>query len=116
MSTSADARRRPSLWSYISFSSTPRRRSTSLPTRNNNDPYEKEDRHRGNAWARSPVGIVEKLKEAWMTQGQRSRYLKTGGVLAFFVLLLFLFTSRDSTGVRDLVKGMAPLVIDLIKA
>lgn len=51
-----------------------------------------------------------------MTQSQRSRYLKTGGLIAFFVLLLVLFTSRESTGVRDLVKGMGSLLIDLIKA
>lgn len=116
MSTSADTRRRPTLWSYISFSSAPRRRSTSLPIRNNNDPYEKEDRHRSNAWGGSPVGTVEKLKEAWMTQSQRSRYLKSGGLIVFFVLLFFFFTSRDSTGVRDLVKGMGPLLIELYKA
>lgn len=46
-----------------------------------------------------------------MTQSQRSRYLKTGGLLAFLVLLLFLFTSRDSAGVRDLVKGRCFLAL-----
>ena len=40
-----------------------------------------------------------------MTGGQRARLLKTGGVIAFIVLLLYLFTSRDSAGVRDIVKG-----------
>lgn len=41
-----------------------------------------------------------------MTGGQRARLLKTGGVIAFVVLLLYLFTSRDGAGVRDVVQGM----------
>lgn len=41
-----------------------------------------------------------------MTGGQRARLLKTGGVIAFVVLLLYLFTSRDGAGVGDMVKGM----------
>lgn len=41
-----------------------------------------------------------------MTGGQRARLLKTGGVIAFVVLLLYLFTSRDGAGVRDMVKSM----------
>ena len=40
-----------------------------------------------------------------MTGGQRARLLKIGGVIAFVVLLLYLFTSRDGAGVRDIVKG-----------
>lgn len=42
-----------------------------------------------------------------MTGGQRARLLKTGGAIAFVVLLLYLFTSRDGAGVRDMVKGMS---------
>lgn len=106
MSTSVDARRRPSLWSYISFTSSPRRRSVSLPTRNSHDPFEKEDRHRGNGWAKAPTGTVENIKDAWMTQSQRSRYLKTGGIIGFLLLLIFWFSSRDSAGVRELVTGV----------
>ena len=41
-----------------------------------------------------------------MTGGQRARLLKTGGVIAFVLLLLYLFTSRDITGVRDVAEGM----------
>ena len=90
MSTAVDSRRRPSLWSYISFSSSSRRRSVSLPTRNNHhDPYEKADRHSSNGSANRPIGAVENIKEAWMTQSQRSRYLKSGGIIAFFVFLFF---------------------------
>ena len=41
-----------------------------------------------------------------MTGGQRARLLKTGGVIAFVVLLLYLFTSRDVASVRDVAEGM----------
>lgn len=49
-----------------------------------------------------------------MTGGQRARLLKTGGVIAFVVLLLYLFTSRDGAGVRDMVQGMRDNRIDRI--
>ena len=42
-----------------------------------------------------------------MTGGQRARLLKTGGVIAFVVLLLYLFTSRDGAGVKDVIQGMS---------
>ncbi len=110
MSTAVDARRRPSLWSYISFSSSPRRRSISLPKPNqsphDHDPHEKEDRHRNNGRANQPTGVVDNLKEAWMTPSSRSRYLKTGGIIAFIVLLFYFFAPRDGNGVTDLVTGM----------
>ena len=109
MSTAVDARRRPSLWSYISFSSSPRRRSISLPKPNqshlDHDPYEKEDRHWSNGRANHPITVVDNVKEAWMTPSSRSRYLKTGGVLAFIVLLFYIFAPNNGEGVKDLVKG-----------
>ena len=42
-----------------------------------------------------------------MTGGQRSRLLKTGGLIVLVLMFLYLFTSRDSAGVRDLVKGLS---------
>lgn len=109
MSTAIDSRRRPSLWSYISFTSSPRRRSVSLPTRNNaNDPFEKANRHRRtNGSANGSAGVVDNFKGAWMTQSQRSRYLKTGGILAFVVLLLFFLAPSERSSVRDFVTGMS---------
>ena len=41
-----------------------------------------------------------------MTGGQRSRYLKTGGIAFFVFLVLYLITSRNNVGVRDVVNGM----------
>ena len=109
MSTGFDARRRPSLWSYISFSSYPRKRSISLPKPNNNygsDRYEKSNRYRDNGWTSPTSDTVENIKESWMTGGQRSRYLKFGGVVALIVFLLYLFTPNNAADeVKGLVKG-----------
>lgn len=77
----------------------------SLPTRNIYDPYEKEDRHRANSWTQASSGTVGRVKEAWMTQGQQSRYLKIGGFLLFVALLLFLFATGGERGVGNLVKS-----------
>lgn len=103
MSTAFDARRRPSLWSYLSFSSKPRRRSISLPKQETTSPDGKENTSPRGSWGRP--GNLEGYKEASMTGGQRARLLKTGGVIAFVVLLLYLFTSRDGASVGDIVKG-----------
>lgn len=110
MSTAIDARRRPSIWSYVSFSQ-PRRRSVSLPTRNTiDDPFEKAGRHSSNGSANgSTTGIVDSVKDAWMTQSQRSRYLKTGGILALVVFLLFVLAPGKG-GVRDFVHGTLGLI------
>ena len=49
---------------------------------------------------------MDNLRDAWMTQSQRSRYLKSGGVVAFFLFLLLLFSGRNTGRVGDIVKGM----------
>jgi len=76
-----------------------RRTSVSLPTRNNHhDPYEKPARYNTRGARNSAAGTVEKIKAAWMTQSQRSRYLKTGGLLLFIVFLFYYFVPTG-TGV-----------------
>lgn len=109
MSTGVDARRRPGLWSYISFSSSPRKRSISLPKPNNNhgrDSHGNISRQRNGGWSTPAPVNVENTKESWMTGGQRARLLKTGGILAFVVFLLYLFTPSNTAGeVKELVKG-----------
>ena len=106
MSTSVDARRRPGLWSYISFTSSPRRRSVSLPTRNNHDTYGKDNRRRAHGWTQTSAGTVGRVKEAWMTQGQQARFLKVGGVFFLVGLLLFLLSSGENRGLGNLVKSL----------
>ncbi|KAG9235882.1 guanosine-diphosphatase-like protein [Amylocarpus encephaloides] len=70
-----------------------RRTSVSLPTRNvAHDPHEKAGRYSSTGARQGAVGILEKAKSAWMTQSQRSRYLKTGGILVFVIFLFYYFT------------------------
>jgi hypothetical protein len=73
-----------------------RRTSVSLPTRNvAYDPHEKPARYNKGANT-SAAAILEKIKIAWMTQSQRSRYLKTGGVLLLVVFLFYYLSPRGT--------------------
>ena len=40
--------------------------------------------------------MVESLQNAWMTQSRQARYVKTGGVLFFIVILYYLLTGSSS--------------------
>lgn len=72
--------------------------------RHDSDPQEKENTPPKN-WGRGRSDTLEGYREASMTGGQRSRYLKTGGIIAFIILLFYLLSSRDgAAGVKDLVK------------
>lgn len=117
MSTGIDARRRPDIWSYISFgsSSAPRRRSSSLPTRSalnlnirDHDPYEKPER-----WnARVPsenTSILETLQANWMAQTQRSRFLKTGGIVAVIIFVIYLLSPGQTPQAGGYVGGKSTL-------
>jgi guanosine-diphosphatase len=75
-----------------------RRISVSLPTNNNHpDPHEKLARFASSPKGTSPIKEkYEEFKAAWMTQGQRARYIKTGGIL-LFVVFLFYFLAPKST-------------------
>ena len=100
MSSGADARGRPGIWSYLSFKAAARRRiSVSLPTLSApsqvaEDPYEKPDRHSGDE-PPIPSSFWNDIQIAWMNQGQRSRYLKVGLVLVLIIFaLLWLSPNR----------------------
>ena len=74
-----------------------RRTSVSLPTRNGaHDPHEKPARYSTKGASRSAAGTLEKVKAAWMTQSQRSRYLKTGGILLFVIFLFYYLSPRGT--------------------
>ncbi|KAI9678612.1 MAG: Guanosine-diphosphatase [Caeruleum heppii] len=98
-----NVRRRPSLWSYFSFtSSTPRRQSVSLPTRNNpDDPFEKPDRHT-NGTPHGSSTLTGQVKNALMTQSQRSRYIKGVALIAFLLGLLYLLAPGSSVVTRHI--------------
>ncbi|KAF2838146.1 hypothetical protein M501DRAFT_1005008 [Patellaria atrata CBS 101060] len=103
MSSGVDARRRPGLWSYLSFGSSNARRRTSSVSlvARTEDPYEKPDRHTssglGSGHGAASSMNVEK-GGTYMNQGQRNRYLKFGGLIAFVLLVFWFFApvSRDA--------------------
>ena len=108
MSTSIDSRRRPNLWSYISFGSAPRRRSVSLPTKSNDDPFEKSGRHsRVHSYGSS--GAIDHLRNAWMAQNTRSRYLRGVGLAAFLVFVFFLLAPGERAKVGNFVGSICSL-------
>jgi guanosine-diphosphatase len=76
-----------------------RRTSLSLPTRNV-DPHEKPARYTSQKdLSVHRADILENLKAAWMTQSQRSRYVKTAGIL-LFIVFLFYFLAPTATNVH----------------
>jgi hypothetical protein len=91
------SQRRPGIWSYFSFSGPRRRVSVSLPRdftveRESDDPYEK---HRRNQSANENGFMTDYKGGAVMNQGQKVRYLKTGGIIAFILLVLYFIAPRD---------------------
>lgn len=98
MSTSnSDSQPGSSVWSYIGLNKPRRRSSVALPRREPvSDPYEKPDRHTTSGKQQqaqlSLESMSEKLKGAWMNQGQRARWIKTGCVIAFIVLVIYYIT------------------------
>ncbi|KAI9891193.1 MAG: Guanosine-diphosphatase [Vezdaea aestivalis] len=94
MRSTETSRRRPGLWTYLSFSdaSQMRRQSVSLPTQNNpsRDPFEKPDRHLHSGSGPSP------LYRGAMSQSQRARYLKVAAIISVLFLLFFVFSPKDN--------------------
>lgn len=93
------SQRRPGIWSYFSFSGPRRRVSVSLPrnfdpNQDNDDPYEKHKHSRQRS--ANENGFMNDYKGgSIMNQGQRLRYLKTGSVIAFILLVLYFVAPRD---------------------
>lgn len=116
MSTSVN-NRQSDIWSYLPNWSSQPTTTTSLPRRrtsitNTNiapkpraDPFEKADRH-----SSSPM---KDYQSAWMNQGQRARYIKTGGILAFVLLLLFYIAPRSDTTTSSAYPSSAYPATDL---
>lgn len=68
-----------------------RRTSVSLPTRQvAHDPYEKPDRYIGTA-ARNG-SLVAKMKDSWIAQSQRSRWIKMGAIAFALICLVYFFS------------------------
>jgi len=80
-----------------------RRTSVSLPTKQvARDPFEKPDRYGRDSNHREPSLFV-KMHNSWMSQSQRTRYIKTGAII-FFVFFLFYYFSPS--GVEIYNEGM----------
>lgn len=103
MSSGVDVRPRPGIWSYFSFSGPRRRTSVSLPRSNSDrdDPFEKPDRHARHR-SNTANGFMHDYKNAGMNGGQRARYLKTGGIIAFIVLVLYFIAPKDRLPTRGM--------------
>lgn len=90
-------RRRPSLWSYFSFSSKPGTRygrSDSVTSNlRHNDPYEKPNRHSSSI-------------HGGMTQAGRARLIKIVSVVGLLLLGVWLFVPRDREKAEGIVGGM----------
>jgi hypothetical protein len=101
------SQRRPGIWSYFSFPGPRRRVSVTLPRNfdpnRDPDPFEKPDRHSRHRSTNSNGFMGDYKSSSIMNQGQRLRYLKTGGVIAFILLALYFLAPRDG-----LSKGMKP--------
>ncbi|KAF2398671.1 hypothetical protein EJ06DRAFT_550058 [Trichodelitschia bisporula] len=99
-SSAVDVHQRSGIWSYFNFNSSPattrnrRTSSVSLPTRNQAYPFERSDRRSDTASS----AFSHDGKTAWMNHGQRARYLKAGGLIAFVLLFFFYFAPGDRVG------------------
>jgi guanosine-diphosphatase len=93
------SQQRPGIWSYFAFSGPRRRVSVTLPRNfdpnRDTDPYEKPDRHSRHRSANSNGFMGDYKGGPTMNQGQRLRYLKTGGVVAFILLVLYFVAPRN---------------------
>jgi len=99
----SQVRRRPSLFSYFSFSKDAKARygrSDSVTANlRHNDPYEKADRHSSSGDS-SPGGAAN---GANMTNSGRARLLKTIGIVGLFFWALWVFVPADSRENAELV-------------
>jgi guanosine-diphosphatase len=93
------SQRRPGIWSYFSFPGPRRRVSVTLPRNfdpnRDADPFEKPDRHSRHRSTNSNGFMGDYKGSSIMNQGQRLRYLKTGGVIAFILLVLYFIAPKD---------------------
>lgn len=70
-----------------------RRTSVSLPTKQvAHDPYEKPDRYRRDQHNQEPASVFIRMQNAWMSQSQKARYLKTGAIVFAVLFLFYLFS------------------------
>lgn len=98
--TATDDSKPRNLFSFVNFGSSSRRRSISLPMRSDDDSFEKADRYTQRS------STDQTLKAMAMNQSSRSRFLKYGGVVAFFLILILFFGRDESARVGEFMGGI----------
>lgn len=92
--SSSDVRKRPGIWSYISFTG-PTPESPTLPLRNDDDPFEKAGRSRPGSLN---AFDYDSNKAAWQpATPSKSRYIKIFGGIAVAILVLFVLLPAEKT-------------------
>ncbi|KAK3680000.1 Guanosine-diphosphatase [Recurvomyces mirabilis] len=96
---------KPSTWSYTGFTTTskPRRRSSAPLPKREGDPHRSSASHGSTDQIQS---MSEKVRAAWMNQGQRARYIKTGCLIAFVLLVLYYIVPSGTSASVPVVPGV----------
>jgi guanosine-diphosphatase len=76
----------------------------SLPTKHVvRDPHEKPDRYRIDY---SSSGLIGRMKDSWMSQSQKTRWIKTAAIVFTIVTLFYWFSPKGVEIHHEGVAGM----------
>lgn len=76
----------------------------SLPTKYvAHDPYEKPDRYH---WKSKSQSFIGRMKESWMSQSQKTRWLKTTAIVLSLITLFWWFSPRGVEIYNEGTAGM----------
>jgi guanosine-diphosphatase len=80
-----------------------RRTSVSLPTKQvAHDPFEKPDRYASGS--HTGGSLFSRMKESWMSQSQKMRWIKTSAIIFSLIVLFYLFAP---SGVEVVTGGIS---------
>jgi len=101
MPSDVDLSATPSVWSYVGLSPKPHRRSSVAQSKCDNSHPPRERRKE-----QPPLSMKEKVQAAWMNQGQRARYIKTGCLIAFVLLVIYYIVPGSYTPSASTLPGV----------
>lgn len=102
-------RRRPDLWSYISFSRpASRSESPTLPLNRADefDPFEKAGRRYPSPFVADAEGHYNDSKPAWRSPGSRSRIVKIGVAITLILLIAYVLIPGEKARTEKTITGM----------
>lgn len=102
-------RRRPDLWSYISFSRpASRSESPTLPLNRADefDPFEKAGRRYPSPFVADAEGHYNDSKPAWRSPGSRSRIIKIGAAITLILLIAYVLIPGEKARTEKTITGM----------